>query len=239
VIGGLRRSVEEPRSGRPSRPVLGAIVAALLAAAIILAVAVALRGQSKDIVVGLGAALASALVTIVLAVLGYQERQQEAINRTEAAVREEGERARIRHEQRAFGALEYFTGRTQRRNVGIAIIEGSWRDVPEMRRMFIPLLANQASYLLEKSDEHGAVHEVDNCRRIIGLLIAWEPEFSAGPESVYYQQLRTVIRRRLASPTRTGVDGSGVDVDPGELRAWLAELGPAGPGSADAGDAGR
>jgi hypothetical protein len=235
VPGESKGSARAPRSGWISRPTVGALFTALLAAAIIVAVAVALRGESKDVVVGLGAALASALVTVVLAVLGSQERRQESIQRTAAAEREERERACLRHEQRAFGALEYFTGDTQRRNVGIAIIEGSWRDVPEMRRVFVPLLANQASYLVEKSKQKDAVHEIDNCRRIVGLLIAWEPELSSGPESVYYEQLCAVIRRRLDSPSGVAADDRGVDVGREQLDDWLARLSSSDGGRASTG----
>lgn len=205
---------------------MGAIFTAVLAGAIVVAVAVLLRGESKDVVVGLGAALASVLVTIVLAVLGSQERRQEGRNRAEAAGSEERERVRIRHEQRVFGALEYFTGDTQRRNVGISIIEGSWREAPEMRRIFVPLLVNQASYLLEKSAQKDASHEIDNCTRIVWLLIEWSAELSHGPEEVYYRQLNAVIRQRSGQDAAArAVDSRrGVDIDQNLLRSWTERL---------------
>jgi hypothetical protein len=214
-------------SSHGARPISWAIATALLAAAIVVAVAVLLRGESKDIVVGLGAALATTLVTLVLAVLGFQERQQEARDRAVAADNEERERGDMRREQRAFSALEYFTGDTQRRNVGIAIIEGSWRDIPYMRRIYIPLLTNQASYLLEKSGQKGAVHEIDNCKRIVELLITWSSALQSD-EFLNYRQLIDVIKRRSKeSPdARLAADRQGVDMPVDQLLNWNRRLAP-------------
>ena len=35
------------------------------------------------------------------------------------------------------GGLDYFTGDTQRRSVGIAFVDGYWDDVPELRRVLV------------------------------------------------------------------------------------------------------
>ena len=45
-------------------------------------------------------------------------------------------------------ARDYLTGRTQRRRVGIAIIEGLWNTRPEYQRTLLLALINQAVYLL-------------------------------------------------------------------------------------------
>jgi hypothetical protein len=58
---------------RLGSPISAAALVAVMSAGIIVAVALLLSGQPKDVVVGLGAALASAMVTLVLAVMNYLE----------------------------------------------------------------------------------------------------------------------------------------------------------------------
>src|SRR5882757_7436084 len=76
------------------------------------------------------AAISSSAVAIVLAISSYYERFH----------REK--------QQTLIHALEYLTGGSQKRSVGIALIEGLWyKDYPS-HRAIIPALTNQAVYLL-------------------------------------------------------------------------------------------
>ncbi len=84
-----------------------------------------------------------------------------------------------------FDSLKWFEGRTQKRSIGIAVIEANWKTVEAMRPTWLAVLTNQAVYLLtktekteemeeskksEKSDESDAAHEIANLERIMNLL---------------------------------------------------------------------
>jgi hypothetical protein len=81
------------------------------------------------------------------------------------------EREQTRHEQNLIAAFQYFDGKTQRRSVGLSIIEAYRSEMPKLVSMFIPLLANQAVYLLTQSEQpEDAEHEYRNLDRIMDLL---------------------------------------------------------------------
>ena len=82
------------------------------------------------------------------------------------------ERKVTRMEDRLFSSLSWFEGKTQKRSIGIAVIEGLWPDLEEYRKILIPLLANQAIYLLAVSNED-TDHERNNLQRIMRLILAY------------------------------------------------------------------
>ncbi|MDT0353598.1 hypothetical protein [Pseudonocardia charpentierae] len=207
---------------RLSSPTVATALVAVVVAAIIVAVALLLRGQPKDVIVGLGAALASAVVALVLALVNSLERKRERKERQAAADREESERANLRHEQRAYSALNYFDGGTQRRNIGISVVEGISPVVPEIRKLYLPLLVNQAGYLLLVSKQEEAAHEVDNCTRIVRLIIAWKSDLGDS-YSTYYKQLQDSLRKRLEPPAAYRRRG-GIEMESNDLQRWYDDL---------------
>jgi hypothetical protein len=66
-------------------------------------------------------------------------------------------------------ALESFSGGTQKRSIGIGIIEGHWDDREELRKVWASILHNQAIYLLTQA-ENDKTHERQNLARIMHLL---------------------------------------------------------------------
>lgn len=93
------------------------------------------------------------IVAVVLAITNYLDRVRE------------------RQHNLFLNALSYLTGGSQKRSVGIAIIEGLWESSEKFRHELIPALTNQAIYLLLDSDERDRKHEVHTLLRIMGLLI--------------------------------------------------------------------
>jgi hypothetical protein len=160
-----------------------------------LALVVTLSGAIGSLVIGVTAsalsamvsaavygALVAGLVSIVLAGLSFAERWSERF-----------ERARAETESRIFDTLRYFEGGSQTRNVGISVMETYWEDsrLLQLRDLCVPLLANQAMYLLRASDQKDKPHEQDNLRRIIALLerAAEQMRF---PQS--YESMRKAVR---------------------------------------------
>ena len=88
---------------------------------------------SAEVAAAVLAAGMTGAVSVVLAVVGLFGRQKEALERLQMRTadiqereqirREDAtERTRMRHEDVVLRGLEYLTGKTQRRNVGIAIL---------------------------------------------------------------------------------------------------------------------
>lgn len=74
-------------------------------------------------------------------------------------------------------SLKWFEGGIQKRSIGIAIIDGSWRDFKDLRATWLSVLGAQAVYILSKSYEveHGKPkllpeHEFLNLEHILKLL---------------------------------------------------------------------
>jgi hypothetical protein len=207
--------------GRGLRSSIFWLAVGTLAAIIGLAVAVSQSGVADTVVAGVGAAAVTGAVSIVLAIVGLQDRQREADERRELQHQAEEKQERFRQEEHVLRALDYFTGHTQRRNVGIAIVEGYWSTTPSLQSALVPLLVNQAIYLLEESGQDDAPHEADNCRRIMNLIL--RPD-SVDPSLVnYYRELREAVNRK-SEPKVGGPGRRGVSIDGKTLTDWKTKL---------------
>lgn len=91
------------------------------------------------------------VVAIMTLVLGYRERRQS------------------REEERLAQTLEYFGGGSQRRSIGIALIEGLWVSNPRHHDVIVPLIANQVVYLLLSTESVDA-HNERNLVRLFRIL---------------------------------------------------------------------
>jgi hypothetical protein len=91
------------------------------------------------------------LVAIVALVIGYRERKQG------------------REEERLGQTLDYFGGGSQKRSIGIALIEGIWVNKPRHHDVIVPLVANQIVYLLLSTESVDA-HNERNLVRLFMIL---------------------------------------------------------------------
>jgi hypothetical protein len=126
------------------------------------------------------------------------------------------ERLATRKEDQLFKALSWFEGKTQRRSIGVAVVEGLWQEVPDYRKTLIPLLANQAIYLLAESDSSTA-HERNNVERIMRLVL------DGSSLRADFPHLHTELLD-LTSPTSTRRGPTGNSVDPEKLNSWHESL---------------
>jgi hypothetical protein len=81
------------------------------------------------------------------------------------------ERKSAREEERLAKTLDYFDGGSQRRSIGISMLEGVWLNRPKYYRILVPLIANQIVYLLLSTDSHDA-HNERNLVRLIVIFAA-------------------------------------------------------------------
>jgi hypothetical protein len=79
------------------------------------------------------------------------------------------ERRAAREEDRLGKTLDYFDGGSQRRSIGISLIEGIWLNKPRYRDIIVPLISNQVVYLLLSSESHDA-HNERNLVRLVMIL---------------------------------------------------------------------
>ena len=105
-----------------------------------------------------------------------RRRADERLDNERQVARETAEREKFL--SHALDSLRWFEGKTQRRSIGIGIVEGNWVRFPELQCTWTAVLANQAVYLLSESGEDDAQHEVANLHRIMGLLSRAEVRFS-------------------------------------------------------------
>lgn len=89
--------------------------------------------------------------------------------------RQDEERAAERAERdrlqaHVLNSLKWFEGKTQKRSIGIAVIEGNWEQFADLQPTWIAVLTNQAVYLLAQSGQADAAHERANLARIMTLL---------------------------------------------------------------------
>lgn len=80
------------------------------------------------------------------------------------------ERRDAREEDTLREALAYFTGGAQKRSVGIAFLEGKFRDDQRFQDVWVPVIANQFVYLLVQTKSDDEAHEIRNLVRMYRLL---------------------------------------------------------------------
>src|SRR5688572_3022722 len=79
------------------------------------------------------------------------------------------DRRGTREEDRLAKTLEYFDGGSQRRSVGIAMVEGIWIKNTRHLDVIAPLIANQIVYLLLSTESRDA-HNERNLVRLVHLF---------------------------------------------------------------------
>lgn len=158
-----------------------------------------------------GAAI-SGIIAIALAALGYADRRADA-----------RERELERIEDYMIQSFHFFIGGTQRRGVGVSAVEGLLSQVPNLRGVFVPLLVNQAIYVLTKVPEVAGEkaltdHEKDNLDRMIAVL-SDELRLGDTEHAPHYAKLATEIRRKSERvndrPTRRWLETLGGWLTPG------------------------
>ena len=120
---------------------------------------------------------ATTLVVPLLVALGgwffaaYQAYQTRADQR--AARRSQATEAQTaRTEQHLFASLDWFSGQTQRRSIGIAVVKANWDKFEHLQPTWLSLLVSQAIYLLTESEAHRKSHELANLENIMARLLA-------------------------------------------------------------------
>jgi hypothetical protein len=111
------------------------------------------------------------------------------------------DRERLKQREILYESLRWFEGRTQKRSIGIAVVNASWSLFPEFQSLWIEVFANQAVYLLTGSKQGEKEHEHENLRRILDVLD--REYFRISPETKNI--LNKIINKKLELEITTGL----------------------------------
>ncbi|MDO8578465.1 MAG: hypothetical protein Q7R50_04725 [Dehalococcoidales bacterium] len=128
------------------------------------------------------------------------------------------ERARQREEDLLVNTLSYFEGKSQKRSIGISLVEGIWTRKMERMDVLVPVLLNQTIYLLLSSSSVDAAHEERNLVRLLYLLKRCIPHTS-NPNEYYPEILNALIRKDPEENEK------GIPLSRPTLRYWFADFG--------------
>lgn len=138
------------------------------------------------------------LVAILTLVIGYSERRQ------------------AREEERLGRTLDYFGGGSQKRSIGIALIEGLWVKNAQHHDVIVPLVANQLVYLLLSTESIDAHNE----RNLVRLFMIFKSIPNLNEK--YWDRrcdVADAITQRLEGVKR------GIPVSSVTLKMWMKDLG--------------
>ncbi|MHB1960055.1 MAG: hypothetical protein ACYCO5_13650 [Acidobacteriaceae bacterium] len=124
---------------------------------------------------------------------------------------------RRERQQTLIEALGYLTGGSQKRSIGIALIEGLWFKGHPYYRAIIPALTNQAVYLLLETDSKGR-HQFHNWLRIMNLILRVPPEPSF--HNLYIELIEALDARSEADAGQPG----GIEISSPTARLWSKEV---------------
>ena len=168
--------------------------------------------------------LAVVVASVIVALLGIEEQRRRQLSEFDEQRKRRNQDFLAEQDRRRedflYSALRHFGGKSQERSIGISIVDGLWDTTPKLHVVYIPLLINQAVFLLSESGQADATHELFNLRRIMALLIEARHRGSEDEKlKAYYAELTALLRSRLKD-----WGGKGVNARPEELNSWLGRL---------------
>lgn len=116
-----------------------------------------------------------------------------------------------------YNSLHWFEGDTQKRSLGIAVIEANWESAKSLHRTWTAVLTNQALYLLSQSGQEEATHEIANLKRIMNLLLLHKEKSSVLEYKLLIKELSKKIDQGGKSP---GL----ILVNDNDLQRWFSDL---------------
>jgi hypothetical protein len=153
-------------------------------------------GTTIALIIGFG----GWFVALLQYYLGYRERKE----------RSEGELLAK--------TLDYFTGKSQGRSIGISLVEGIWLPKKKHLDVIVPVLVNQAVYLLLSTDSTDSAHEERNLIRLLQLLDRCIP-LTSEPEAHQPEIMDAILRKDPKGGKK------GIPLGRQTLRLWYVKFG--------------
>ena len=127
-----------------------------------------------------------------------------------------------RLEQHLFDSLDWFSGKTQRRSIGIAVVRANWDAYDALRPTWLSMLVSQAIYLLKESESHHKSHEHANLYAIMDLVRKGRATLQASDRD---ELLAAVIENRENQKSPDKSKHGLKDIDESHYTTWEGELG--------------
>lgn len=116
-----------------------------------------------------------------------------------------------------FQALDWMSGGTQKRSIGIAAIEGAWHN-RRFRRLSTPLVCSSCIYLLLRSRQRDSADELSNLRRMMALATG-QARVRPG-HRLHFQLLLDALRQRSTGPNT----GLGLEIADEQIAQWRRQV---------------
>jgi hypothetical protein len=159
------------------------------------------------------------VVTSLIAFGGWFFAAYQASQTRKEAVRQQDrdlEEARLsRLEEHLFRSLEFFSGKTQRRSIGIAVVSANWDKFEHLRPTWVSILVSQAIYLLTASTSHKKMHELQNLKEIINILLKTISDISPSDKA----ELKNAIQNNQKNKLLEYKNGLKI-IESNDLDAW-------------------
>jgi hypothetical protein len=128
------------------------------------------------------------------------------------------ERKKKQNDEILLKTVEYFIGGTQKRSVGISLIEGLIKQKKSYDEIVVPLLANQFVYLLLSSDTESAIHGE---RNLVRIYILFKSIIESHKSKHWHSrnEVLDAIQRRLENEEK-----STINIASQTLNIWQKEL---------------
>ncbi len=110
-------------------------------------------------------------------------------------------------------SLRWFEGNTQKRSIGIALVESKWDFHKEFQSRWASILINQAIYLLTREKKQDAIHERANLYRIMNLLIE-----KVGPSGQIVEFQRKLLGETIKAYPK--LNRGLINLDPERFKEW-------------------
>jgi hypothetical protein len=141
----------------------------------------------------------------------HREAESQAIQARQLA--KEASRDRLR--DILYESLQWFEKGSQKRSIGISIVDASWSLFPEFQSIWLAVLANQAVYLLAVSKQNDDAHEIANLRRIMRVLVREKAHLDPMALQTVSETLDKKTQKKITS---------GLSIEDADLAAWQEAL---------------
>ena len=129
----------------------------------------------------------------------------------------------IKREEHVFNSLQWLSGGTQERSIGIAVIDANWKKFPHLHETWTSVLVAQAVYLLaeqQREETKQRQHEITNANNILRILEKTRKETELLDDK-HVKELERALAARVEEEKATkGNSKHGLDL-PGEVvKQW-------------------
>lgn len=132
--------------------------------------------------------------------------------------------SRANRQAKLLDSLKWFEGGIQTRAVGIAVIEGHWREQSELRSTWASVLVSQAVYIISKPEAELPQHEARNLERILALLRLAAVDTSSVHRDLGKKFMNPIVDALSDFSTKNTKTKEGKTLTPSERKDFISQV---------------